>query len=62
MSEHQLTLTDEERRWLAAVLKRVLREERIEEHRTRTPLYRQAVLQEEALVVSVLKKLGESAD
>jgi hypothetical protein len=62
MTELQLTLTDEERRCLADILKRVLRDERIEEHRTRTPLYRESVLRQEGLVVSVLKKLGESSD
>jgi hypothetical protein len=60
MSDRQIALTEEERSWLAGLLKQVLKEQRVEEHRTRTPLYRQAVLQEEALVVSVLKKLGES--
>jgi hypothetical protein len=62
MSELQLTVTDEERRCLADVLKRVLKEERIEEHRTRSPSYRQGVIREETLVANLLKKLGEPAE
>jgi hypothetical protein len=58
MAELQITLTAEERQCLLDVLGQMLKTQRIEEHRTRTPLYRETVLREEALITNVLKKLG----
>ena len=58
MAELQLTLTAEEQQFLADLLESTLKERRIEEHRTRTPTYREHVLHEEELIVSVLRKLG----
>lgn len=61
MAELQLTLTDEERKYLVDLLQVTLKETRIEEHRTRTPSYREHVLQREDLIVALLGKLGQPA-
>jgi hypothetical protein len=58
MTELQFTLAAEERECLVGVLQRVLTDTRIEEHRTRTPAYRDHILHEEELLVGVLNKLG----
>ena len=59
MAESQLTLTAEERQYLVDLLETALKEARIEEHRTRTPTYRQHVLHREDLIVALLGKLGQ---
>ncbi len=59
MSDFQLALSAEERRYLADLLRTVLRDTRVEEHRTRTPLYRESVIRKEDLLVDLLKKLGQ---
>jgi hypothetical protein len=61
MAELQLTLTAEEREYLANMLEMMLKEKRVEEHRTRTLTYRQYVVHEEDLIRSVLGKLGRPA-
>jgi hypothetical protein len=58
MAELQMTLTDAEREYLASLLEQALKETRIEEHRTRTPSYREHVLHQEDLIVALLRKLG----
>jgi hypothetical protein len=58
MTELQLTLTDEERAFLAEFLKKSLKEMRIEEHRTRTPSYREFIIEREQLIDGLLHKLG----
>ncbi len=58
MAETQLTLTAEERQFLAGLLELAQRDARIEEHRTRTPTYREHILQREELIASLLSKLG----
>jgi transposase len=60
MAEFALTLTAEERAYLAELLKEILKETRVEEHRTRTPLYRQNVVHKEDMVVDLLRKLGHA--
>jgi hypothetical protein len=60
MPDLQLTLTAEERQYLVDLLREVLKETRIEEHRTRTPLYRASVLHQENTIVSLLNKLGQA--
>ena len=62
MAESQLTLTDEERAFLVGLLELTLKDTRIEEHRTRTPSYRQHVLHREDLITAVLRKLGRPAE
>jgi hypothetical protein len=61
MAEVQVTLTDAERRCLLEVLELVLKDTRVEEHRTRTPSYREQILQREHLIGAVLKKLQSAA-
>jgi hypothetical protein len=58
MAESQLTLSAEEREYLANLLETVLKEKRVEEHRTRTLTYRQYVVHEEDVINSLLSKLG----
>jgi hypothetical protein len=59
MSEFQLTLTAEERQYLTELLATVLKDTRVEEHRTRTPLYREGVIRHEQMIADVLRKLGQ---
>ena len=59
MSESQLTLTDEERAFLVGLLEVALKDTRIEEHRTRTPTYREHVVHTEDVINSLLTKLGK---
>jgi len=58
MAELQVTLTAEERQYLLNLLQATLRDKRIKEHRTRTPTYREHVLQEEAIAEGLVNKLG----
>jgi hypothetical protein len=57
MTELQVTLTSEERDYLLELLNTTLKDMRVEEHRTRTPTYRQHVLHQEDIVQGLLKKL-----
>jgi hypothetical protein len=57
MYESQLSFSAAEREYLTAHLESVLKEKRIEEHRTRSPGYREHVLQEEAIIAGLLDKL-----
>jgi hypothetical protein len=59
MAESQLMLTGEERTYLAELLQATLKDTRIEEHRTRTPAYREHILHHEDLIVGLLSKLGQ---
>jgi hypothetical protein len=59
MSESQLALTDEERAFLVGLLETVLKDTRIEEHRTRTLSYREHILHREELIAALLSKLGK---
>jgi hypothetical protein len=58
MADVQLSLSDQERAYLGELLERALKETRIEEHRTRSPSYREHVLHDEALMEGLLAKLG----
>ena len=58
MADTQITLTPDEVQHLVALLQTGLKQRRVEEHRTRTPSYREHVLREEECLASVLKKLG----
>ena len=60
MADSQLTLTDEERAFLADLLEITLRDTRVEEHRTRTPIYREAVVHREEMILALLAKLRQS--
>ncbi|MCI0641794.1 MAG: hypothetical protein L0Y72_20440 [Gemmataceae bacterium] len=59
MSELQLSLTGEECAYLTNLLETVLKDARVEEHRTRTPSYRELILRDEKLIQSLLDKLGK---
>jgi len=59
MAEQQLTLTAEERHYLVDLLNVVLKDTRVEEHRTRTPLYRESIVNKETVIIDLLKKLGQ---
>jgi hypothetical protein len=61
MTDCQLTLNDVERGYLVEILERALKEAQIEEHRTRTPSYREHVLHDEELIAGLLAKLGHRA-
>ena len=58
MTDTSFTLTEEERAFLSELLERTLKDARVEEHRTRTPNYREYVLQRERLITSLMEKLG----
>ncbi len=60
MAEFQVTLNSEERQYLLDLLKVTLKETRVEEHRTRTPSYREHVLHKEAIVEGLLNKLQQA--
>jgi hypothetical protein len=59
MADLQLTVTQAERDWLVGLLDTLLKEKRVEEHRTRTPAYREHVLHEEDTIKGLLHKLGQ---
>jgi hypothetical protein len=61
MAEVNLALTGEEREFLVGLLETVLKDKRVEEHRTRAPSYREHVLREERLIDALLAKLGQPA-
>jgi len=58
MADTQIALTAEERDYLAHLLEQALKDHRVEEHRTRTPSYREHILQEENVITALLSKLG----
>lgn len=58
---HHVTLTAEEHKYLHDLLETALRNARVEEHRTRTPLYREHVLHQEDVIQGVLDKLRQPA-
>jgi len=57
MNELLLTITPEERDYLVGLLEVVQKNKRIEEHRTRSPIYREGVLHQEELIAALLSKL-----
>ena len=57
MAEFQVTLTAEERAYLLDLLKRAVKEMLIEEHRTRTPTYREHVIHQEVIAQGLLNKI-----
>jgi hypothetical protein len=60
MAELQLTLTDEERTFLADLLETALKETLVEEHRTRTLSYRELVQRQEHLIAQLLDKIRQA--
>ncbi len=59
MAETSLTLTDQERAYLVELLEEMLKQTKIEEHRTRTLSFRPNVVQREETIVALLTKLGK---
>ena len=59
MADTPLVLNTEERSFLVQLLETALKNHRIEEHRTRTPSYREQILQEEKLLEQLLTRLGQ---
>ena len=62
MAEHQMTLTAEEHEFLRELLEGVLKETRVEEHRTRKLSYREYVVHKEELINGLLNKLRQPGD
>ena len=58
MADSQLLLSDEEKTFLVGLLEVVLKDTRIEEHRTRTLSYREHILHREEVIAGLLRKLG----
>jgi hypothetical protein len=58
MAETTLTLSDEERKFLVGLLEVVLKDTKVEEHRTRTLSYRDHILHREHLILGLLHKMG----
>ena len=61
MTDVQVTLTEGECTFLAEFLQKALKDMRVEEHRTRTPSYRELIIERENLVAALLQKLGAVA-
>ena len=57
MADIQVTLTAEESQCLQELLERVLKDIKVEEHRTRAPAYRENVIRQEELIQKVLNKV-----
>jgi hypothetical protein len=60
MADLQLSLTADEQNYLVQVLESALKNHRVEEHRTRTPTYREQILKEEKILEQLLTKLGQT--
>jgi hypothetical protein len=58
MADLQLPLSEEEREFLVGFLETALKETRIEEHRTRTPTFREHVIHREDVINELLRKLN----
>lgn len=61
MAELLLKLSSEEREVLVQVLQQLLKEVRVEEHRTRTLTYRESVVEREKVIEQLLSKLKNPA-
>ena len=61
MVEVQMLFSDEEQQYLVGLLEQTLKDALVEEHRTRTPSYRQDVIHREEVIRALLKKLGQAA-
>jgi len=57
MTETQVRLAAEEQTFLTELLERTLKSTLVEEHRTRKPSYREAVIRQERLIAGILEKL-----
>jgi hypothetical protein len=57
MVQTELTLTEAERDYLAKLLETTLKSTLVEEHRTRSPNYREHVVAQEQMIRDILRKL-----
>jgi hypothetical protein len=57
MAELQVTLSEEERQYLAGLLDATLKDVLVEEHRTRAPNYREDIVHREGIIRALLGKL-----
>jgi hypothetical protein len=62
MAEKLLTLTLDEEQYLVGLIEHTLKNAQVEEHRTRTPSFREHVLRQEDIMKALLKKLGRPAE
>jgi hypothetical protein len=62
MSDLSVKLTMDERDFLVGLLQRTQKNALVEEHRTRTPTYREQVLHKEELITTLLKKLNQPCE
>ncbi len=61
MPDLKVMLSAEERQYLLELLETTLKSVRVEAHRTRTPLFREAVLKQEKVALGLLDKLQQPA-
>lgn len=61
MADTQLALTAEEHEFLTSLLEDLLKQTRVEEHRTRNLSYREYVVNKDKLLESLLAKLAVRA-
>ena len=61
MTDFQLSLTGEQRELLSRILTQVLKEKRVEVHRTETDAFRKIVERHEALIEQILENLRQTA-
>ncbi|MFO0968676.1 MAG: hypothetical protein U0793_24225 [Gemmataceae bacterium] len=59
MNEQPVNLNSDERRYLRELLEATLKETRVEEHRTKTPSYREHIVHDRQVIQGLLAKLGE---
>ena len=57
MTDLMIPLTDAEREFLVNHLEAVLKDTRVEEHRTRSPKYREGIIAREEIIVAILNKI-----
>lgn len=58
MTDLSLDLNAQERKYLAELLEAELSQTRVEEHRTRTPSYREHIVQQVEIIEGLLQKLA----
>ena len=57
--DFQLKLTADERSYLVELLQNTLKEVRVEEHRTRSPSFRENIIKDEEHILAIQKKLQQ---
>jgi hypothetical protein len=62
MNDLQIALTAQERDYLVKLLEEMVKETRVEEHRTRTLSYREHIVHQKELILGLLTKLGHPGE